>query len=96
MIKKTVIFIIVYIILSILLAFVIFGWNAFGGSNSTNFVQKAITFFFTFPAYLKLFEKGGLFTTLFVNAFFFGVHILCANVYLEKNTVSPKTNNSIL
>ena len=52
--KKVLIFGIIYLLLFILMSFLIFSWNAFGGSHSTNFIQKVITFFFTFSSYLSI------------------------------------------
>lgn len=50
MVKKTLIFAVIYVVLSIVGIIFIFAWNSFGGSNSTNYFQKAVTFFFSFPA----------------------------------------------
>ena len=47
--KKTLtIFALVYFVLEFATLFLIFGWNAFGGSNSMNIFQKAISFFSVF------------------------------------------------
>jgi hypothetical protein len=48
--KPIFLFAIIYFFLEVGTIFIIFGWNAFGGANSMNFFQKAVTFFFTFPS----------------------------------------------
>jgi len=67
MIKKTVIFSIVYFLLNIFLALVLFSWNSFGGSNSTNLIQKAFIFFFSFPGNLI---SESVLLYLLINTFF--------------------------
>ena len=70
MIKKVLIFGVVYLILNVLSVFLIFSWNAFGGSRSTNFLQKAITFFFSFPGSLDIFKQTHVIIALLINAIF--------------------------
>ena len=70
MIKKTLIFAGVYILLNLILVFVLFSWNSFGGSKSTNYLQKAITFMFTFPGSLLVFKSYNGILLLLINAIF--------------------------
>jgi hypothetical protein len=56
--------------------FLIFSWNAFGGSRSTNLLQKAITFFFSFPGSLEIFKGTHVVIALFINAIFWSMIFL--------------------
>jgi len=48
--KPIIIFAVIYFILEFATIFLIFGWNAFGASDSKNGIQKIIEFFFSFPS----------------------------------------------
>lgn len=70
MIKRTIIFGAVYLVLNLLTVFILISWNSFGGSNSTNLFQKAITFFFTFPGSIELFKEFNAFILIMLNTIF--------------------------
>ncbi len=70
MIKRTIIFGVVYLVLNLLTIFILISWNSFGGSNSTNLFQKAITFFFTFPGSIELFKECNAFILMMLNTVF--------------------------
>ena len=84
MIKKAVIFSIVYFLLNIVLALVLFSWNSFGGSNSTNLIQKAITFFFSFPGDLNILKTESVFLFLLINTFFWSIIFYLCILFFDK------------
>ena len=48
--RPIIIFAVVYFLLEFLMIFIIFGWNAFGGSDHKNVFQKTVEFIFRFPS----------------------------------------------
>ena len=73
MIKKLVIFAILYILSFILMTFILFGWNAFGGHQTTNLLQKIITFFYSFPGRMKIFSDFDIIFVLMINTAFWSL-----------------------
>lgn len=71
--KYTIFFYIFHIILNVLMIMIIFGWTAFGGSNSMNWIQKGITYFFTFPGLNLGLNENHFFIYLLLNALFWSV-----------------------
>jgi|GEM_PF-4848474 len=67
------IFFAVYIILYVVSILPIFAWNSFGGSNSTNTIQKVITVFFKFPVRYYYHGELNVFLAAFVNALFWSI-----------------------
>lgn len=82
--KKLLIFCIAYIVIYIPLSFLIFSWNAFGGSNNTNLFQKTITFFFTFPSSLVLLKTIDVLLFPFIDAVFWTIiFYLCLLLFYQ-------------
>jgi len=84
--KKVLIFGIIYLVLFILMSLLIFSWNAFGGSKSTNFIQKAITFFFAFPSYLNILGIKNICLFPLINTLFWtAIFYLCLLLFYKLN-----------
>ena len=57
----------IYFALDLASILIVFAWKSFGGSESMTFLQKAITFFFTFPSNLILNNGGNIILFLLLN-----------------------------
>ena len=58
--KRLMLFGLIYFALDLASILIVFAWKSFGGSESMTFLQKAITFFFTFPSNLILNNGGNI------------------------------------
>lgn len=65
--KRLIIFGSIYFALDLASILVVFAWKSFGGTGSMNFLQEAITFFFTFPSDLLLSRESNLLLFLLLN-----------------------------
>lgn len=71
--KSIIIFAIVYFILEFATIFLIFGWNAFGGSSNKNGLQKVIEFIFGFPSKWLFKNSDSLLLYAIPNTFFWTI-----------------------
>jgi len=82
--KKVLLFGIIYLVLFILMSFLIFSWNAFGGSQSTNFIEKLVTFFFSFPSHLNILGIKTICMFPLINTLFWtGIFYLCLLLFYK-------------
>lgn len=82
--KKIILFGIFYVVLFIPMSFLIFSWNAFGGSNNINLLQKIAVFFFTFPGNLTMFSEEYFFIYPIINVSFWGFIFYVILILLSK------------